>query len=144
MGLAKGRLFDGVVTSPVYGNRMSDSHNAQDGSHRRSYTHYLGRKLTEGNIGDAYFWQPRYQSFHRQAWNLCADVTRPGGMMYLNVSDFIRNGEVVRTAVWHMSVLRDAGYTIEEFIKVETPRFRNGQNGDARVAGEAIIVGRKK
>ena len=31
--------FDAVITSPTYGNRMADHHNAQDGSRRVSYRH---------------------------------------------------------------------------------------------------------
>ena len=43
--------FDMVVTSPTYGNRMADHHNAKDGRRRITYTHNLGRTLTPGNSG---------------------------------------------------------------------------------------------
>ena len=33
--------IDAVVTSPCYGNRLADHHEARDGSTRRSYTHDL-------------------------------------------------------------------------------------------------------
>jgi len=35
--------FDAVMTSPCYGNRMADHHNAKDGSRRITYKHTLGR-----------------------------------------------------------------------------------------------------
>ena len=44
-------VVDAIVTSPTYGNRMADNHNAKDGSVRRSYTHDLGRQLTQDNSG---------------------------------------------------------------------------------------------
>lgn len=33
------RAFDGIVTSPCYGNRMADHHDARDDSKRNTYTH---------------------------------------------------------------------------------------------------------
>ena len=43
--------FDAIVTSPTYGNRMADHHNAKDGSKRNTYTHYIGHQLHDGNTG---------------------------------------------------------------------------------------------
>jgi len=37
--------FAGMITSPTYGNRHADHHNAKDPSFRHSYTHTLGRTL---------------------------------------------------------------------------------------------------
>lgn len=135
--------FDGVVTSPVYGNRMSDHHDAQDMSTRRSYTHYLGRKLTENNSGAMYFWQDEYKEFHKRAWKLCAKVTKKDGWMFLNVSDFIRNKELVETVKWHAKVLKKTGWKVEDIVDVGTPRFRDGANAELRVDTEAIIVARR-
>lgn len=143
--------FDGVVTSPVYGNRMSDSHNAKDNSSRRSYTHDLGRKPSENSSATTYFWQPAYKEFHLCAWALCFHVTKPGGEMFLNVSDFlrtIREGGVsrqiqMRVVAWHMKALKSAGYEIIKVHRVETPRMRHGENHKARVEHEAIIHARK-
>jgi hypothetical protein len=56
--------FDMVVTSPTYGNRMTDHHNAKDGSRRITYTHNLGRTLTPGNSG-AMQWGEDYRQLHR-------------------------------------------------------------------------------
>lgn len=141
--MQENKKFDGIVTSPVYGNRMSDHHNAQDMSSRRSYTHFLKHELTEGNSGVMYFWQPEYKEFHKRAWKLAYKVTRKGGMIFLNVSDFIREGEIVKTVKWHAKALEKAGWTVEDIVDVGTPRFRDGANSDLRVDTEAIIVGRK-
>ena len=43
--------FDAICTSPTYGNRMADHHEARDGSPRDTYRHVLGRPLTPGNSG---------------------------------------------------------------------------------------------
>lgn len=43
--------FDGICTSPTYGNRMADHHNARDGSKRNTYTHAIGRQLHKENTG---------------------------------------------------------------------------------------------
>lgn len=144
-------MVDGVITSCVYGNRMSDSHNAKDNSSRRSYTHDLGRKLSEGSSGAMYFWQPAYKEFHLRAWQLTFAVTKPGGEMFLNVSDFlrtIREGGIsrqiqMRVVAWHMKALKSAGYEIVKVHRVETPRMRHGENHKARVEYEAIIHARR-
>ena len=44
-------MFDAICTSPTYGNRMADHHEARDASPRHTYRHVLGRPLTPGNSG---------------------------------------------------------------------------------------------
>jgi tRNA G10 N-methylase Trm11 len=58
--------FGAVITSPTYGNRMADHHDARDGSRRTTYRHLLGRPLSAGNAG-AMQWGEPYQDLHRQA-----------------------------------------------------------------------------
>lgn len=52
--------FDWVCTSPTYGNRMADHHNARDGSRRNTYRHALGRPLHRDNSG-AMQWGDEYR-----------------------------------------------------------------------------------
>jgi len=59
---------DCIVTSPTYGNRMADSHNAKDSSKRITYTHQIGRKLTEGNTGKMQ-WGDKYRTKHIDCYN---------------------------------------------------------------------------
>lgn len=61
----KDTFFDAICVSPVYGNRVSDSHNAKDGSKRVTYTHMLGRKLTDGNTG-CLQWGEKYKQAHQE------------------------------------------------------------------------------
>ena len=80
--------FDAVVTSPTYGNRFADKHNAKDGSIRRSYTHDLGRTLHAENSGSMQ-WGQAYRDLHVKAWAECFRVVRPGGLFVLNISDHV-------------------------------------------------------
>jgi DNA modification methylase len=132
--------FDAVVTSPCYGNRMADHHNARDPSRRRSYTHDLGRMLHEDNAG-AMQWGERYQAFHRCAWR---EVTRvcnnTCAVFVLNVSDHIRKGERARVVGFHMETLWQLGWVCIDVVPIATPRMRYGENAKARVDGEVVAV----
>ncbi len=103
--------FDAVVTSPTYGNRLADSHNAKDGSLRRSYTHDLGRKLSGDNSGSMH-WGDEYREFHHRAWTEAARVLRPGGRLVLNISDHIRKGRRQYVSSWHVETLISLGLAL--------------------------------
>jgi len=135
--------FDALVTSPCYGNRLADHHNARDGSVRHSYTHDLGRPLHPASAG-AMQWGEPYRVFHRSAWVACFGVVVPDGLALVNVSDHIRRGEVVPVVAFHVGALELAGWVVEGVETVPTPRLRYGANGAARVDGERIIVARKR
>lgn len=178
--------FDAIVTSPVFGNRMSDSHDAKEkcrpckgtgkvtedmglaglriskcekceGEGRReykrnTYKHTLGRDLTEGSSA-VLQWGPskraikRYQEFHLAAWeearrvlNTPTKQKRDGGLFVLNISDHIRDHEVIPVAEWHRDAIIDLGFRLVEDLHVETPRFGEGENYDARVPYEHVFV----
>ena len=134
--------FDVVVTSPTYGNRMADHHNARDGSTRITYRHKLGRALTAGNSG-AMQWGEVYRSLHVRAWEEARRVLMPDGLMVVNVSNHIRKGQEVLVAQWHMETLDALGLTIKDDIEVPTSRMRYGENHHRRVDCEHVIVGRR-
>jgi hypothetical protein len=141
----RARLFDVIATSPTYGNRMADDHDARDGSTRHSYRHDLGRPLSTGSSGGMP-WGPRYWSFHAEAYRLMFDVLAPGGLLLLNVSDFVRHKAIVPAAMWHRGALAGAGFVEssgEQPRLVETRRLRYGENHDARAVAELIIRARK-
>jgi hypothetical protein len=139
--------FDGIITSPCYGNRFADHHNAHDSSTRRSYTHDLRTmtgddtlELEPDNTGTLYFRQPRYESDHRRAWAECHRVTRDDALMFLNLSNFIDRGAEQPVVGMHIKLLAQTGWTYKTREVVQTPRMRRGANHEARVEHEVIVV----
>jgi SAM-dependent methyltransferase len=129
--------FDAICTSPTYGNRFADKHNAQDGSERRTYTHDLGRQLHAMNSGGMQ-WSDKYRAFHEAAWRESIRVLKPGGRFVLNIKDHIRKGERQHVAGWHVTTLCRLGLLLLKHDNVNTPGMRNGANNDKRV-GEEIV-----
>jgi hypothetical protein len=162
--------FDAVITSPTFGNRLSDHHNAQErckqcggkkvfagktcprcggegkNKYRRiTYTHSLGRPLTENNSG-AMAWGEKYRAHHRLVWSKVLPLIRPGGVFILNVKDHVRKGEIQLVTLWHCGVLESLGLKldVDDMCNVNVPDMRFGQNYDRRAAeGEWVILFRK-
>lgn len=134
--------FDVVATSPAYGNRLADHHEARDGSVRHSYRHTLGRPLHPRNAG-AMQWGEPYRELHRRAWREAVRVLRPRGTFLLNVSDHVRRGAVVPVTAWHLDTLGTAGLVVVERHEISTSRLRFGANATARVGCETVAVLRK-
>ena len=130
--------FDAVVTSPTYGNRLADHHNARDGSVRRSYTHDLGRGLHDDNSGDLH-WGEEYRDFHVKAWVEVKRVLRDGGRLLLNISDHIRQRQRQYVCSWHTQTLLQLGFVLVDADRVVTPRLRQGANAEARVPSEMVL-----
>ena len=134
--------FDVVATSPAYGNRMADHHEAKDGSKRITYRHKLGRPLSRNNSGGMQ-WGAEYRELHLRAWIEAHRVLKPRGLILVNVKNHIRHKREVDVAGWHLSCLQRRGFAIEEVEEVEVLGMGFGANRDARVAHEVIIHGRK-
>lgn len=132
-------VFDAICTSPTYGNRLADHHNASDPELRRSYTHDLGRTLDDNNSG-AMQWGNEYRAFHLKAWSEAVRVLRPGGRFVLNIKDHIRDGERQPVSAWHAGVFMDLGLKFIDCIPVVTSHLRQGANGAARVDAELVWV----
>lgn len=132
--------FDAVVTSPTYGNRFADHHDAKDTAIRRSYTHDLGRKLHPNNSG-AMQWGDAYRELHRQAWRETWRVLRRRGRFVLNVKDHVRKGTLVPVAAWHYETCLAIGFTPTKRIPVETPGLHYGSAAtSARAPHEWVFV----
>lgn len=123
--------FDAVCTSPTYGNRMADHHDARDASTRRSYRHDLGRPLHKHNSGRLQ-WGTAYRECHEQAWEEAWRVVRAGGKLMLNIKDHVRNGRRQFVAGWHVTTLCRMGFTLLQHREVATPAMRAGENSDLR------------
>lgn len=128
-----------VVTSPVYGNRMSDHHNARDASRRNTYTHAIGHKLRPGNSG-AMQWGDEYRALHADVYAECRRVLMPGGRFVLNIKNHIRKGEEVDVARWHRLALEREWFQLLTVEDIFCPGNRNGANGNLRVEYESVLV----
>lgn len=154
-----------ICTSPVYGNRMSDHHDAKEvcrkcngtGRHRKlkraactrcggkgfntyvrhTYRHTLGRALHPRNTGRLQ-WGRRYRAMHVEIWSECYRVMVNGGVLILNVSDHIRGFKLQRVGAWHLRTLNEIGFKLVSGHKVKTQRNRQGQNYEARVEHEYV------
>jgi hypothetical protein len=136
--------FDVVATSPTYGNRLADNHRAADPERRRSYTHDLGRRLTDGNTGELQ-WGPQYQEAHVAIWTEVRRVMASGGWLLLNIKDHVRNGEQQPVSHWHTAALIELGFTFWPGYSggVATQHLRQGSNADQRAGQELVLVFRK-
>ena len=132
-------FFDAICTSPTYGNRMADHHNAKDGSKRNTYTHTLGHALTDGNTGKMQ-WGEEYRKKHTRIYANIVPLLSNDGVFILNISDHIRKGEEVPVSAWHIETLEALGMKLEEDIHIPTPRCKYGANANIRVEYEHIYV----
>jgi hypothetical protein len=131
--------FDCLCTSPCYGNRLADHHDAKDDSVRHSYTHDLGRPLSPGNAG-VLQWGEDYRDFHEQAWKESRRVLTPGARAVINISDHIRDGERMPVTAWHLDYWsRIVGARLYDIVPVDTKRLRYGANTD-RPLIEYVLV----
>lgn len=158
--------FDGIVSSPTYGNRLADHQEARERCRlcagtgrtdndvcsrcngkgrneyrRNTYRHSLGRPLHRRNTGQLQ-WGAEYKRMHILAWADALRVSAPGAMWVINVSDFLRdNGlTVVPVSAWHRHTITALGLLHLETVPVGTRRNGEGANRDLRVANEDIHV----
>jgi hypothetical protein len=133
---------DAIVTSPTYGNRMADHHDAKDHSVRLTYKHTLGHDLHDDNSGQLQ-WGDEYRRFHEIAWAEAVAALKPGGTLTLNIKNHVRNGEVQRVAEWHANTLIDLNMRIDQIQSVPTRGLMAGDNADQRTGAEYVITFRK-
>lgn len=134
---------DAIATSPTYGNRMADHHEATDDSVRLTYKHTLGRDLSDNNSGQ-FQWGPVYREFHREAWRQATAALRPGGTFTVNVKNHIRNGEVQRVVEWHLNTLmHEFRLELVAFDAIPTRGLMAGANNETRTGFEYVITLRK-
>lgn len=131
--------FGLIVTSPVYGNRASDHHDAKDESTRHTYRHYLGRKLHPENSGQLQ-WGPAYRQFHYRAWKESARVLADDGLFVINCSDHVRGDQRQNVMAWHEECMGFLGFELIRKVAVKTPRLRHGQNHRTRMPREYVLV----
>ncbi len=143
MGEMESSSVDAIATSPTYGNRMADHHNATDESVRLTYKHTLGRDLTDGNSGGMQ-WGPEYRAFHEDAWAEAVRTLKPGGTFTLNIKNHIRDGEIQRVAEWHINTLMlEHQLELVALDIIPTRGLAAGANTDLRTGFEIVATFRK-
>lgn len=130
--------FDAIVTSPTYGNRLADHHNASDPESRRSYTHDLGHELHQNNSGQLQ-WGDKYKAFHLLAWSEALRVLTDGGVFILNVKDHRRAGQWQYVSGWHVTALCRLGLELQFHIEVDSPSMRAGENRESRQSEQVYV-----
>lgn len=117
---------------------------------RRGYTHDL-RHLT----GDPDYTldaassarykgtDPRYWERQVGYWSAAFAVLRPGGVLLLDVSNFVLRDRIIPIVDGHRRIVEDVGFHVETVVPLDTDRMRFGANGKIRVEGHRIIVARK-
>lgn len=131
--------IDAICTSPTYGNRMADHHEAKDDSKRITYRHYLGEPLKEGNTGMMQFGE-KYRSKHINIYKNLFKILNDNGIFILNISNHIRKGEEIDVVNFHKEAMEEIGFSLHHQIKVNTKRMKFGKNSEKRVGNECILV----
>ena len=131
--------FDAICTSPTYGNRMADHHEAKDGTKRTTYTHCIGRQLTDGNTGKMQ-WGVEYMEKHERIYKHLVKLIKVDGLFILNIKNHIRGGQEIDVKSFHEKTLIQCGLVKIKEIFVKTGGNGFGANSDKRTDGEYIIV----
>jgi len=142
--------YDVICTSPTYGNRMADHHEARDDSKRMTYRHQLGR-MPNPDSSATLPWGQKYWDFHRKVWIEQSRILRPGGLFILNTKDFYRTRtlkgarvqELVEVTRWHVEFLLTLGYKVISTTPVPVNGMRMGTNHKKRVPHEMVVGLRK-
>lgn len=134
--------IDAICTSPTYGNRMADHHNAKDSSKRITYTHCLGKQLKDGNTGKMQ-WGKNYKEKHNSIYKNLFKILNKDGLFILNISNHIRKGKEIDVVNFHKETLLEIGFEFDHQISIETKRMKFGKNSEKRVKTEEILIFRK-
>ena len=131
--------FDAICTSPTYGNRMADHHNAKDGSTRNTYTHCLGKQLKDGNTGKMQ-WGNEYRDKHKRIYAHLSDLLVTNGLFVINVKNHIRKGVEIDVVDFHRNLIESLGFELLYSDYIKTSGLKYGNNSDRRVDGEYILT----
>lgn len=139
----KDQKFAAVITSPPYGNRMSDQYKGDaKNSKRYTYRISLGRELSDNNSAK-FNWGDQYKKINSHIWNECYNILETDGYMFLNISNHIRSGKEEPVVEWHIKELVDIGFYVDEIISINTKRIKHGANSNLRAASEKLAIFKK-
>jgi hypothetical protein len=138
---AKPNQFDAVATSFVFPNRITDHHNAKDGSKRHTYKHYLGRDpspKSSATLG----WGPNWRAFHRNGFKLMRRVVKNNGLIILDSKNHFTDNGMTEHYVneWVIRKLNNMGMPLLQARPVFAQGLRHGKNYNERSDRHLIIV----
>lgn len=117
---------------------------------RRSYTHDARRlagdskyTLDRRSSGTLSARSAAYWELHEKAWAEARRVLVDGGLMLLDVKDFVERYKVVPVAAGHRAILEALGFHVEAEVPVVADGLRNGANHSLRTDTQTILVARK-
>ena len=142
--------IDGAFTSTTYANGLADpALHWTNPKGRRTYDLFLGADLRSSNSGRCglrgrgdrgYI---AYLDIEYRAFVELHRVLRPGAPFLLNCSDVVADERLHPVTGDNATAAVRAGFAIEAWHHVPTPRYRNGRNADARADHEDVVVLRK-
>lgn len=139
-----GGIYDCIVTSPPYGNRMADNFKpSKPDSMRRRYVGDLGRNVSKGSVCCLHFGRGYEEEitviFDAVIKNVCFK------RFILNVSNFIRRYQEVDVIGWYKAYFNSRGFLLVNEQKIITRRQKGvGANTSLRVLTESVLVFDKK
>lgn len=160
--------FDAMITSPCYGNRMADNHDAKDPckqcvpgigsapsldesggpcrscggsglSKRITYRHQLGRMPSPGSAA-VLQWGNAYRDHHLAFITSALEVCELEALWIVNIKNHIRDGVEQLVSEWWLNVLLVRGFRLLEVRPVRTQGMGFGANHDARTDREFLLV----
>lgn len=142
--------IDAAVTSVTYANGLADpALHWTNPKGRRTYDLFLGADLRPTNTGRCGLrgrgerGYAAYLELHRRAYHELYRVLRPGATFLLNCSAVVAGGELHDVTGDNVEAARAAGFVVVAWHPVDTPRYRNGRNADARAPHEDVVELRK-
>lgn len=134
-----GRSLSGPEPTPVEVTCPRCKGTGRDVSSRMTYRTALGRMPSTGSSSTLQ-WGEAYKDLHRKAIGEMRRVVRPGGIVMVNMSNHIRRGVEQDVVGWWEQALTAEGFEHRQTCVVSTRRYRHGQNHEARINGERLII----
>ena len=129
-------MFDAVVTSPPYGNRMADRL-SKDGQRRMTYADALARDVTDGSAAGLQ-WGDQYRAAMTEIWAEAVRVLKPGGTLIAALKDHRRNNQWQPVTAWHIDCLTGHGLAVTRTVAIDTPGLRGRANLADLPRGETL------
>jgi hypothetical protein len=108
-----------------------------------TYTHKLGRKVSEGSSANLQ-WGDAYRDFHHRMWRHAASILQDNGLLIVNVKDHIRDRKRQPVVAWHKgNIAAIPGMRYIATVPVPVRGLRQGENHEARVDNEFVLVFQK-